>query len=243
MNQRREIQSRPEVRIDPNYRAVDGRENDQGDPRAGGRRMWLPLLVLAGLSLCAAGCGSGITDGGVPIGTGRAETSGQVVAAASPDQPLAGASVSLTAFDGSIYTTTTDAAGDFDFKSVPVGAGLLSVSPPAGSSLRSQTLPVDVTPDSISAVTAALPPAAAAFQVTSIVLAPLSLHLHVGGTATITAVVLGNNIPVGTFPALAVLGGVGHILRHGEFRATRIGSGTVVAVLEGQSASIPVTID
>ncbi|MCA1596872.1 MAG: carboxypeptidase-like regulatory domain-containing protein [Chloroflexi bacterium] len=218
--------------------------------RKGPEKLWhlfALLLILVGVAapvLLLTGCeGSAVTGGGVPLGGTRAEASGLVVQSTNTDEVVTGAQVVLQASDGSIYTTTTDANGNYFFPSVPVGPGTINVTPPDSAHLHPQQLPVNVDKDAPESVLVSLSPASGPGTATGLVISPPAIQAHSGDHIPLTASLTGTDIPAGAQPSYVVTGGVGHIIRQNIFVASRPGSGFILAVYEGQTTRVPVTVD
>ena len=84
--------------------------------------------ILLALTACAAalslaGCGSGLTDGSIPIGgtSGNGRLRGVVVYAESPETPITGARVTLRSPEGMMLRVSSDEQGNFEFENVPDG--------------------------------------------------------------------------------------------------------------------------
>lgn len=214
------------------------------------RGRWPSIIV--GIALLAvmavlAGCGGdGIPIPGTPGGggppppppAGTAAVEGKVVDSENVRTVIAGAEVRLV---GENPAVATDGSGRFALKELPAGSVTLRVTFPSNASYQPMDLSVPTAAHQTTHVTiAALHDDVAA--PTSVTLAPAAAQVDIGGDLQFTADVRLYGSPVSLMPSLSLLGDIGTLTPSGRFTATKIGTGTVTAILETTSATATVEV-
>lgn len=200
------------------------------------------FLRLAGGGLILAalvGCGSSLTGGSVPLGTGT--VTGTVSRATAPEETVADVPLTLVASNGQTFTTLSLADGTFLFQAVPSGSARLSVNPQPHQGFRRMQLVLNIGAEQRTEVWVALVPEDAPITVTRLTIQPSQVSLRVGEEQLFRATLQGQNIE-GLTPTWIVEGGIGHISPQGMFLAERPGKGRIRALAENAEGAATVMV-
>jgi hypothetical protein len=212
--------------------------------RPGERKgVWLllPILALAGVFGCG-GTVLSLTGGSVPIGTSRLQ--GIVVRADNVARPVAGALLTLRRGSNSSQIAA-DSQGHFDFGPIAGGDMDCAIQPLPGQGLRTGWDWYFHLPENTGAqLIAALPTYAQDLTaVDHVTLSPTQTVLQRGDwTRFIATAYDHNNAALPLTPSLLLRGDVGTLYADGAFQATKPGSASITAWVNGKEVTAQITV-
>lgn len=202
------------------------------------RRPWFfPSTLWRGAALCVwllllAGCAN-LMDGSVPVGGGwgTARLRGVVVYAEAPERVFPGARITMRSPEGVVLQGRSDDLGEWEFANVPPGVLEMTFEGPDPGTRLPVRVSVRADFGSFTSMAVALEtPHLTAPLVTRVAINPSEAQVVLGESVQFHATISGGN-PRRRVPTWVVEGGIGAISPLGEFRAQRVGTGRVRAIV------------
>jgi hypothetical protein len=215
------------------------------------RGQWPAIIVgvaLLALIVAIGGCGSG---GGLgpappppppPPAGGTATVQGVVVDSQNTATVIPGAQVTVAdAAAADAPAVVTDGAGRFKLEKLAAGGVDLDVTFPSTGLYQAMRVSVDTEAKTTTFVSIAALRSSTSTP-TSLTLSPSNAQTDVGGEVQFVASVQSYGVPLSITPSFSLIGDVGTLTASGLFRATKIGSGDVVAFFPAVLASATVQV-